>query len=258
MIALHTKGKESENRAKALQTKRMQDAIDFVKKINELRGAEQKQFRIEVSEWAGEQTKTVATLRQQLDESIEEIRRQKEALVAQKETSQLLGTSLRQLQGEAEQRALLDATPLSPSTEDAISQRGDFIVAPTTKKQPVHIIPRTDPTTGVTTYAAIRTQAQLPQVFHSRSQPGPSAAPKTPPQLRPSALPPLPPTPPPGGRAGRGGQPPPPAGGAGGAPHSSPGHSSNHSHPRTPQPPRLPQLPVPAPAPVPAQGLVIM
>ena len=87
MIALHTKGKESENRAKALQTKRMEQAIDFVKKINELRGAEQKQFHIEVSEWAGQQTKSVATLRQMLDESIKELRRQKEALAAQEEIS---------------------------------------------------------------------------------------------------------------------------------------------------------------------------
>ena len=65
----------------------MEQAIDFVKKINELRGAEQKQFRIEVSEWAGQQTKSVATLRQMLDESIKELRRQKEALATQEEIS---------------------------------------------------------------------------------------------------------------------------------------------------------------------------
>jgi len=40
MIALHTKGKESKNRAKALQIKRLENAVDFAKKINELQGTE--------------------------------------------------------------------------------------------------------------------------------------------------------------------------------------------------------------------------
>jgi len=52
MIAANTRGKESQSRAKATQAKRVEQAIDFVKQINEARGLEQTQFRIEVSEWA--------------------------------------------------------------------------------------------------------------------------------------------------------------------------------------------------------------
>ena len=75
---------------------------------------------------------------------------------------------LKQLQDEAEQRALLDATPLSPFTEDFEAIEEDLVATPVRSnkgKQLVRIIQKTDATKGVTSYATVRTQ--IP-VFHSR------------------------------------------------------------------------------------------
>jgi len=228
MIALHTKGKESKNRAEALQIKRIEQAVEFAKRINELQGKEQSQFCIEVSEWAGQQTKTVATLRQQLDESIAEIRRQKEALKTQEDVSLLQSVTLKQLQKEAEERSLLDATPLS-------------LFPRTGKKNPASTSAqvKTHPAIAIS-YAPAAARASIPfrgtntaaiigaigagQPWPLGTQPGQRGTFGAPPaqatpQLLPSAIP-MPQTP----SGGGGWTPPRPTGNAGGGrPPSSPG-----------------------------------
>jgi len=214
MIALFTADSEAKKRTERVEVIRVQQAVDFMERIAEARGNEEKAFRNNLSQWAGTKDRAIATLEDRLAQSVDEIKRQQKAIQTQKEDAEAQARRIEELEQEADNRQQWDP---APRTTSPIWVDDDMEAIPREKgkKKETRRPPRVPRTL---TYESIR-ELVLPGRHEARSPPAQRNEGRGPP-------PPLPPR----GNTGVGGSP--------------PSSSSNSSASRgPPTPPRRPQPP---------------